>query len=282
MNTLSKLLLALALALSATTSFAAKDPADGENTQEHPEVTRFPGFYLEESKTNDFNEFRFSTKSEEGEDGTLKEGKFWFLDYWLKENQKQPSTTELIRNYENAFKKLGGAIVKRHPETAVFRMPLAGGSERWVQLNATNDGAHYRLTIIETGAMAQKLEFSASEMAQAIKANGYVALNGILFDTAKATIKPESEPLLSEIVAMMNADKGLKLSVEGHTDNVGDKKMNLDLSQRRAESVMKYLVGKGIDAKRLKSTGKGDTAPVADNRSEAGKAKNRRVELVKF
>lgn len=282
MNLFSKFLLAAALAVSAATSFAARDPADVEGTEEHPEIVRFPGFFLDNSKRNDFNEFRFATKSEAGEDGVLKEGKFWFVDYCLKEDQRKPSTVELIRNYENAFKKQGGRMVKRHPEGAVYMMPGAGGGERWVQINVDGEGSRYQLAIVEVGAMAQKVEFSASEMANAIKANGYVALTGILFDTAKATIKPESEPLLGEVVAMLNADKGLKLSVEGHTDNVGDKKMNLDLSQRRAESVMKYLVGKGIDAKRLKSAGKGDTAPVADNRSEAGKAKNRRVELVKF
>ena len=88
--------------------------------------------------------------------------------------------------------------------------------------------------------------------------------------------------MLGEVIALLNRDRGLRLSIEGHTDNVGDKKSNLDLSRRRAESVVNYLSAKGVDAKRLKSDGKGDTIPVADNRSEDGRAKNRRVELVKF
>lgn len=130
--------------------------------------------------------------------------------------------------------------------------------------------------------MTQKVEFSAGEMADAINKNGHVALNGVLFDTGKAVIKPESAPLLNEVVALLKNDAALKLSVEGHTDNVGDKRANVELSKQRAASVMKYLTDNGIDGKRLKSDGKGDSVPLADNRSEDGRAKNRRVELVKF
>jgi len=95
-------------------------------------------------------------------------------------------------------------------------------------------------------------------------------------------IKSESTPLPDEVVSLLKHDKALKLSIEGHTDNVGDKRANLLLSKQRAGSVVKYLTGKGIDGKRLKSDGKGDSVPVADNRSESGRAKNRRVELVRF
>jgi len=278
-------LLALALfafttAAFTTAAFAAKDPADLEDTEEHPEISRFPGFYIDNSKHNDFNEFQFAIKADP-DDGETKEGKYWFVDYILKDGVRQPSTVELIRNYENAFKKAGGSLVKRHGEVAVFRVPRAGG-ERWVQISVDNGGYRYQLHIVDVANMVQKVEFSAGDMAAAIKANGFVALNGIVFDTAKASIKPESEALLAEVVALMKNDRQLKLSVEGHTDNVGDKKSNADLSLRRAESVVKYLGSKGIEPARLKFSGKGDTAPVADNRTEAGRAKNRRVELVKF
>lgn len=119
-------------------------------------------------------------------------------------------------------------------------------------------------------------------MAVAINKNGYVALNGILFDTGKAVIKSESTPLLNEVVALLKNNAPLKLSVEGHTDNVGDKRANVELSKKRAASVVKYLTDNGIDGKRLRFAGKGDSMPLADNRSEDGRAKNRRVELVKF
>ncbi|MFL5318093.1 MAG: OmpA family protein, partial [Myxococcaceae bacterium] len=153
--------------------------------------------------------------------------------------------------------------------------------ERWMALEINNSGEAYTETIIDTAAMEQKIELSADEMADQLNKNGFIALYGILFDTGKDTIKPESEPLLNEIVKLLSGHPELKISVEGHTDNVGDKKANMTLSQKRAESVKKWLAGKGVDGKRLSTKGFGDTKPVADNRTEEGKAKNRRVELVK-
>lgn len=270
----------LILCLSVAAS-AARDPADLEQTSEHPEIARFPGFFIDNSKQNDFNEFEFATRGEAAE-GEVKEGRYWFVDYILKEGARQPSPVELIRNYENAFRKAGGALVRRYERSAVYRTPLAGGGERWVQLSIDGEGGRYQLAIIETGAMVQKVEFSAGEMVRAIQAHGFVALNGIVFDTGKATIKPESERLLAEVVVLLRSNPALRLSVEGHTDSVGDPRANQELSQRRAERVVAHLVGQGIAARRLRAVGKGDTVPVADNRSEAGRAKNRRVELVRF
>ncbi len=144
-----------------------------------------------------------------------------------------------------------------------------------------NGGSMMSFHIIEVAGMEQKVEMSASEMLDALNKDGFLALYGILFDTGKDTIKPESEPVLAEIVALLKGNPSLKLSIEGHTDNVGKPESNQALSQRRAESVKKYLVGKGIDGPRLETKGWGDTKPVADNRTEEGRAKNRRVELVK-
>ncbi|MDT3736469.1 MAG: OmpA family protein [Denitratisoma sp.] len=281
--------LALILALLAAAAFAAKDPGDNPGTADHPEVPRFPGFHIDSSKLKDFNEYRFASKGYDGSYepiGETKAGKHWFIDYILNEGARKPSAVELVRNYENAFRKAGGVLVNRHPkggdpESAVYRMPRPNGGERWMQINIDNEGLRYQLNIVDVGAMVQKVEFSAGEMADAIRKNGFVALTGILFDTGKATIKAESAPLLNEVVALLKNDKSLRLSVEGHTDNVGDKRANAELSKQRAESVVKYLTANGIDARRLKSDGKGDAVPVADNRSEEGRAKNRRVELVK-
>ena len=101
------------------------------------------------------------------------------------------------------------------------------------------------------------------------------------FDTSKATIKPESLPLLDQAVAMLKQSAALKLRIEGHTDNKGAAADNQKLSENRAKAVMTYLVGKGIAASRLTSAGFGATKPVSDNGTDDGRAKNRRVELVK-
>ena len=290
MKRLFRLPLMLALCLFTATALATTDPLDNEGTFEHPEVVRFPGFHIDNSKRTDYDEVRFATQGFDGSNepiGQIKAGRYWFVDYCLNDGARQPSAIELLRNYENAFRKAGGSLIKRHPdsgapESAVYRMPRAGGGERWVQLDINGEGVRYQLKIVDVAGMAQKVEFSAGQMADALKKTGFIALTGILFDTGKATLKPESVPLLDEVVTLLKGDKALKLSVEGHTDNVGDKRANLLLSKQRAESVVKYLAGRGIDARRLKFDGKGDAVPVADNRSESGRARNRRVELVKL
>jgi outer membrane protein OmpA-like peptidoglycan-associated protein len=103
----------------------------------------------------------------------------------------------------------------------------------------------------------------------------------IQFETNKAVIKPESFELLDEITAAVkDASQIKKLSIEGHTDDVGADKYNLKLSEQRAASVKQYLVEHGIDAGRLASKGHGETKPVGDNKTEEGKEKNRRVEFI--
>lgn len=95
-------------------------------------------------------------------------------------------------------------------------------------------------------------------------------------------IKPESEPILAQVADLLGANPELKLKIQGHTDNVGSRDENLKLSAERARSVVTYLVERHkVSSERLSSEGLGDTVPVADNRTEAGRAQNRRVELVK-
>ncbi|MFO1251413.1 MAG: OmpA family protein [Inhella sp.] len=255
----------------------AREPEDAEGTTEHPEIKRFPGFVLDSSKQNDFEEFEFTLSDDRTE---VKAGRYWFMDYWLKDGARQSSIIELIRNYENAFRRLGGSMVHRWPYGAVYRMG-SGSNERWVQMNV-DSGIRYQLTIVEVAAMQHKLEFNASEMAQALKTQGNVALYGLQFDTGRATLQPGAEPLLSEVLALLKGDPKLRLSIEGHTDNVGDAKANLTLSQQRAQTVVAYLVQRGVAAARLRAVGQGSQVPVADNRTEAGRAKNRRVELVRM
>ncbi len=105
---------------------------------------------------------------------------------------------------------------------------------------------------------------------------------GIYFDTGKSTIKPESAQAIGEIAKLLKADPGLKIFVVGHTDNQGGVESNIKLSQDRGEAVLQALVrDHGIAANRLGSYGCGLFTPVASNDTEEGRAKNRRVELVK-
>jgi len=122
----------------------------------------------------------------------------------------------------------------------------------------------------------------SGELRKDLAAGGRARLYGILFDTDKATIRPESLPTLDEVVRMLGAEPEWKLTIEGHTDSTGTAAHNRTLSEQRAASVKTYLVGKGVAAERLATAGFGADKPVADNATELGRAQNRRVELVRL
>jgi OmpA-OmpF porin, OOP family len=117
------------------------------------------------------------------------------------------------------------------------------------------------------------------DLADRLENEGKVDLYGIYFDTDKATLKPESEATLNQVLAMLKGKPGLRIEIGGHTDSQAGDAYNLDLSKRRAQSVMKWLTDKGIAATRLTAQGFGESQPVADNETAAGRALNRRVEI---
>jgi outer membrane protein OmpA-like peptidoglycan-associated protein len=139
-----------------------------------------------------------------------------------------------------------------------------------------------QLDVVETKPMEKKMvAVNSGEMAKSIGSSGKIALYGIYFDTNKADVKSESEPTLIQIAKLLTENESLKLLVVGHTDNEGGLDSNLDLSRRRAASVVNALVTKyHVSASRLSSNGVGYLSPVANNKTEDGRAKNRRVELV--
>jgi OmpA-OmpF porin, OOP family len=139
------------------------------------------------------------------------------------------------------------------------------------------------LEVVETVPMENKMvTVDAATMAKEVAAAGHVALYGIYFDTNKTDIKPESAPAIDEIAKFLKQDAKMIVYVVGHTDNVGGYEYNMGLSLRRAEAVVKELTARhGIPATQLKAAGTGSLAPVAPNETEEGRAKNRRVELVR-
>jgi len=192
---------------------------------------------------------------------------------------------EIARNYINTFTSRGGVKVYEDVGsgggTGVARMPAAG-KNIWLQVDINNSGEMYTLHVVDEAAMEQKVEYTAMELAKALNEKGSVAVHGIFFDTGKATIKPESAAAVAPIGDLLKSDASLKLEIQGHTDNVGAAAANLKLSQDWAAAVKAYLVSTfGVAATRLTTAGLGDTKPVGDTKTEAGRAENRRVELVK-
>ena len=141
-----------------------------------------------------------------------------------------------------------------------------------------------QLVVVSADVMEKKMTFvNSDDMKHAIHDSGKVALYGLSFDTDKDVIKSESQPTLAEIAKLLNGEPSLRLHVVGHTDNQGKPDYNLDLSRRRAASVVRELSSKyGITANRLDAFGCGLYSPIASNEAEDGRAKNRRVELVQW
>ncbi len=149
---------------------------------------------------------------------------------------------------------------------------------------AFNERTMVIVDVLELKAREQKMvTVSATEMQSAIEKTGRVALYGIHFDTGSSTIKPESKAALDEIAKLLQREPSLKLHVVGHTDNLGGLDQNFALSKARAQAVSGALQQTyAIAAARLSANGVSSLAPVASNVDEAGRAKNRRVELVPF
>jgi outer membrane protein OmpA-like peptidoglycan-associated protein len=203
------------------------------------------------------------------------------IHYYFDEDsgKKNPSLFQIIKNYENAIKRIGGKVVFTDNESNATYVIKKDGHETWVKLQAVNSGFVYYLTIVEVTPMEQ--EITASALFTKLEAEGSVALY-INFDTGKASIKPDSQAVISEIVTMLKENKDLSISIEGHTDNVGTPATNKTLSLNRAKAVMNALTTEGIQASRLKTAGWGQEKPIADNSTEDGRTQNRRVEIVKL
>jgi len=269
----------LAVLLIAAPAWAQNDEP---NAKDHPMFSRFPGYYIADYDAQDFGAFDFDVANE-----TTKhvEGKYWKIEYQLKENAKKGGPIEIGRNYLAIFTSRGGVKLADDLSSTggsiTMRMP-AGGKNIWLNIVINNSGEIYTLTIVEEAGMEQKVEFTSAELAKALNEKGSVAIHGILFDTGKATIKPESAAAIAPIGDLLKSTPALKLEIQGHTDNVGAAAANLKLSQDRAASVKAYIVSTfGVAADRLTTAGFGDTKPVGDNKTDAGRSENRRVELVK-
>jgi len=250
---------------------------DKPGCKDHPMFTRMENFYISYCREGKFDQVDF--RDEKGK-GIKVEGKHLYVEYSIKKGSVPPSSLQIIRNFENAIKKIGGVKVYEKSPNDIWLKLDKEGKTFYVYVRAPH-GETYYLTIVEKEAMAQEVIADAKSLMNDIQAKGSASVYGIYFDFDKADIKPESEPAIKEIAKLLQENKGLKLYVVGHTDNVGSLDYNLKLSKARADAVVKELTTKHkISPDRLKAFGIGSLAPVASNRTEEGRAKNRRVELV--
>ena len=303
--------LAVAFLLLSLPYLAAAQNKDIAGAKDHPLVSRYPGSTISKYDSVNFDEFTIPlAKSTDGAKTQTVEGKITRIVY---DTPAPRSVLEIYKNFESALTQAGFKILFNcsgndgcgssgpaqlasigHEDWSwgaghrflAAKAPKATGEVyvtihvgQWSNLSS---GTQTVLFVAETKEMETGLvTVDAKAVGDGIAQQGHVAVYGIYFDTGKADVKPESDAALKEIGKLLKDQPSLKLLVVGHTDNVGALAANMDLSKRRADSVVKALTTTyAIAPARLSAQGAGPLAPVATNRNEDGRQKNRRVELV--
>jgi OmpA-OmpF porin, OOP family len=256
---------------------AVQAQGDVKGSQDHPLVTRMPGFYIGAYTVEEFAAYDPTVIGAKKD--VHWEGKKFTIGYDLKDGATAVSALQIVRNYEAALRKIGGTLPggDERRTTAEIRK---GGAMTGVYIEVFNDGRNYEVTIVESGDMRQDVVADAAAMGKDLAATGKTIIYGIHFDSGSAVITADSAPALDEMVKLLKTTPALKAFIVGHTDNVGAVDMNLKLSSARAEALVNALVTKGVVASRLRAFGAGPFSPTASNRDDKGRALNRRVELV--
>ena len=259
--------------LIAVEARAQSDDYEGSKTRRSS--LGFPAVPFHGCENKEFDQVELAVGKDKNGEAVMKtlEGEYHYWDYGTREGV---SEIQVFRNFQTALKTAGFAIdYEDSPRTIT-----AHKGTTWYRLE--NSGSYYYQTLLTTKTMAQEVTVDASSLAKEIEASGHVAIYGIHFDTGQATIRPDSEQTLTQILKLLTDTADLKLRIEGYTDNVGQAAANQALSDRRAQAVVAWLTSHGVAGARLAAKGLGAANPVADNVTEDGRAKNRRVELVKM
>ena len=253
---------------------------------EHPVIKPMPGANLIERSSKHESYFTLTIRVTEDGMRVSKDvsGEYWRLRYEMLDSSGEKianvSRGEIIGNYVSAALEKGGREHTRGSNSLVFSVPRKDGGTSWGKLIIAS--ADYTLEIIDEKPLVPVLSFGAEELKKALDSEGRVAVYGINFAVDSDSLQLGAEKVLSEFVKLMTLYPELKIEIQGHTDNTGAAQHNLDLSSKRAESVKNFIVLYGIESSRLVPKGYGMTKPIESNDTEEGRAKNRRVELMKI
>jgi hypothetical protein len=284
-----------------------------EPGQDHPQVNRYPGSVLKDYDQREFEEAQLILSKPHKVNGTYVadrllplEGAVTYLHY---ETPDTTSTLQVFRNYQTALKRSGFSelFVCERPciddNLSTMRalmkardLYLNGSRENqylaaqrgntyvslWVDKLGERGTDVFMFVIDKQGLDDGRIAVSGSgTIATALNTSGRADVYGFQFDTGKAVLRSESQPTLRELATVLLENPTLTIDIIGHTDDIGSAASNQTLSEARANAVVAALVNEqGIAANRLAASGKGSTQPVAPNTGEAGRAKNRRVEIV--
>lgn len=301
-------LVVMGVALAGGPSALAQN-ADIKGAQDYPGIGRFAGSVITGYQVKNFDAMRLQAApfaNRKPVDARRLEGKITRIAWRAPAGA---AILEVARNFETQLEKAGFAKLMACESDACGGIPFVesvdalpipqmwidafnyryyaahkqdGGREIYASVLASknNDNTTVQLVVAEIGAIENKM-VDAAQMAKGLGEKGHIALYGIYFDTDKATLKPESKATLDEMSKLLGSQPGLRVFIVGHTDSQGGYEHNMTLSRQRAESVIAALVTNyRIDRSRLYPAGVGYLAPIGSNATEAGRALNRRVELV--
>jgi OOP family OmpA-OmpF porin len=301
--------LALMLAVSFMPVDASAQTRDIAGARDFPGIGRFAGSVVTGYQVKDFDAARMQAapfKDDKPADARRLEGRITRIAY---RTAPGPSILEVSRNFETQLTKAGFETLLACDTDACGGIPFSEAvdtlpvPQMWVDgfnyhyffahktdagretyasvlVSQNNQDITAQLVVAELCAIEDKM-VNAAAMAKGLGETGHIALYGIYFDTDKAVLKPESRPTLEQIAKLLTSQPQLNVFIVGHTDNQGAYEYNLDLSRRRAEAIAAELMKSfRIAQPRLRTAGLGFLAPVGSNASEAGRALNRRVELV--
>lgn len=295
---------AIAVGLAAMAGAAAAD-----NEADHPEVARFPGASIRNYDYKEYEEFQLILAKPQPAPGggytatklMPLEGKVTYIHYQV---PKSVSPLQVFRNYQSSLRRSGftelfacdrpctSANLGEFRELMKARKLYLNYSTDNQYLAAQRNNTYVSLWVNDGGAWLFVVEkeklndglmavTGESPIAKALGADGKVDLYGFQFDTGKAVLRDGSKPTLQELGKVLQDNPDLSVEVVGHTDDVGGAESNIRLSEARAAAVAEALNRQyGIAAQRLKTRGVGQTVPLAANTTEAGRAQNRRVEII--
>ena len=265
-------------------TFATRKSDSKNGSPEPPLITDYLQSQCTSFTYNNFNTLKLKYKIDGQWVKKTAEGRFWKKTVKMNDIPGRPrdwvSPADINETMRAAVIAFGGKVLSGEDRQLVFHLEDKTVGHLWATL-WPQDGK-YTIQIIQEKAMEQVLVFDVDTMMARLDALGVLTLKGIFFDTAKATLRPESAQALQAAFKLLNDYPDLVLEVGGHTDNVGQGADNKTLSQDRAASVRGWLTKNGIAPKRLKAMGYGEENPVANNETEAGRSANRRVELKKL
>ena len=280
----------LLLGLLSAASVLAQNAKDNPKCEANPVFNRFAGEVMascERARFKALELWRFKTANnpKSGAEAFNVEGEYWyyFNDINKDAQGRHPGKLEVARNFENAVQKAKGELLYVNDKQVTYRLHK-GNDVFWGEAGCGRGGddcSAIMHKIVRVAGMEQSVVVSAEQIAKAMGDEGKVVFYGIYFDTDKATLKAESAPTLAEMAKWLKTNAGTNVFIVGHTDMQGPVERNQKLSRDRAGAVIAALTKEhGISAARLLADGVGPLAPVASNANEAGRAKNRRVEMV--